>query len=171
MSTQQIPSVGDILGGGSPILKFETVGTTHKGTVVRAETSQQTDFDSGAPKFWDNGDPMWQIILTLATDQRDPEIVNDDGERRVFVKGNMLNGLKAALRSVGAKTIDPGDLIAIQYAGDGEPSKRGLNPPKQFTVQVKKGAGPVADLLGSDDPAGSGSATQVEPSAAVQDLL
>lgn len=164
MSTQHAPSVDDLLGGGSPILKFEAIGTTHKGTVVRAETSQQTDFDSGAPKFWDDGKPMWQIVLTLATDARDPEVVNDDGERRIFVKGNMLAQLKAALRAAGAKTIDPGDLVAVQYASDGTPSRRGLNPPKQYLVQVKKGAGAqAAALLDADEPA--------TPPADVADLL
>lgn len=162
MTTQAPPSVDDLLGGGSPILKFESIGTTHKGTVIRAETSQQTDFDTGEPKFWPNGDPMWQIILHLATDYRDTEVANDDGERRIFVKGNMLAQLKGALRAEGAKTIDPGDLIAIQYASDGTPSRRGLNPPKQYAVQIKKGAGRQAAALEQ----GEG-----EPPAAVTDLL
>lgn len=161
----QAPSVDDLLGGGSPILKFETIGTVHKGTVVRAEASQQTDFDTGAPKFWDDGKPMWQIVLTLATELRDPEVINDDGERRVFVKSNMLAQLKAALRAAGAKSVDPGDLIAIQYASDGTPSRKGLNPPKQFVVQIKKGAGRQAALLDTvaEEP--------TAPPADVADLL
>ena len=144
-----IPSTADLLAGGAPAAKFPTIGTTVKGTVLKAEVTQQTDFDSGEPKFWDDGKPMLQIVLTIQTDERDPDIVNDEGERRIFVKGQMLQALRSALRAVGARDITPGDTIAVQYTGDGE-AKRGMNPPKLYAVQVKKGS-PTADLLGSQD--------------------
>lgn len=143
MSTQT-PSTTDLLAGGAPSAKFATVGTTIKGTVISAEDAQQTDFDSGKPKFYeDSGKPMMQVVISVQTDDRDPEIPNDDGERRIFCKGQMLSALKAALRSAGMDSHTfrrGGALIAVQYTGDGEPSKRGLNPPKQFAVQVKHGA-------------------------------
>ena len=145
-----IPSTADLLAGGAPAAKFPTIGTTVKGTVLKAEVTQQTDFDSGEPKFWDDGKPMLQIVLTIQTDERDPDIVNDEGERRLFIKGQMLQAFRTALRAVGARDITPGDMIAVQYVGDGEAKRRGLRPPKQYAVQVKKGS-PTADLLGGQD--------------------
>lgn len=147
------PTINDLLGGGAPSAKFTSHGDIHKGVITKAETAQQTDFDTGKPKFYDDGNPMWQIVLTIQTDQRDPEIPNDDGERRIFVKGQMLAALRAALRTVGAQTIEAGDTIAVQYTGDGEAKRAGMSGPKQYAVQVKKGAGPVADVLGAGQPA------------------
>lgn len=162
MTTNQFPDPNSLLTGGAPYCKFETVGTVRKGTVVNMETAQQTDYDTGAPLVWEDGKPKLQVIVTLATDERDPDIPGDDGERRLFIKGGMLSAFRAALRAVGAKGLNPGDLIAVQYTGDGTPSRRGLNPPKQYACQVKPGAGPLAAAL-EDDPTDAG--------VAVQDLL
>ena len=140
-----------LFSSGVPSAKFPSIGTTVKGTVTAAEVTQQRDFDSGQPKFWDDGSPMQQIEITISTDERDPDIEDDDGTRKLYVKGQMLKALRSTLQAVGSKSIDPGDLIAVQYASDGEAKKRGFNPPKQYSVQVKKGAGPVADLLGAGD--------------------
>lgn len=147
MST--IPSTADLLAGGAPSAKFPTPGTTVKGKVISAEVTQQTDFATGEVKTWDDGSPRLQIVLTVQTDERDPEITDDQGERRIFVKGQMLTALKQALRAVGARDITPGDTIAVQYTGDGE-AKRGMNAPKLYAVQVRKGS-PTGDLLGGQD--------------------
>lgn len=144
-----IPSTADLLAGGAPAAKFPTVGTTVKGKVINAEVTQQTDYATGEVKTWDDGSPRLQIVITVQTDERDPDIPNDEGERRIFVKGQMLQALRSALRAVGARDITPGDTIAVQYTGDGE-AKRGMNPPKLYAVQVKKGS-PVADLLSGQD--------------------
>lgn len=142
-----------LLQNGIPAAKFPTIGTVVKGTVLKADVEQQRDFDSGEPKTYDDGNPMMQIVITLATDERDPDIDGDDGTRRLFVKGQMLAALRAALRSAQAK-LEPGGQIAVQYASDGEAKKRGFNPPKQYAVQYKAGTNPaVADLLGSEGAA------------------
>ena len=139
-----------LFSSGIPSAKFPTIGTTVKGNVTAAEVTQQRDFDSGQPKYWDDGSPMNQIEITISTDERDPDIEDDDGTRKLYVKGQMLKALRSALQATGSKSIDPGDMIAVQYASDGEAKKRGFNPPKQYSVQVKKGAGPVADMLNAE---------------------
>jgi hypothetical protein len=42
---------------------------------------------TGEPKFWPSGDPMYQVIVTVQTQERDPSIQDDDGKRRLFIKG------------------------------------------------------------------------------------
>lgn len=126
----------DLLQGGAPSAKFPTIGTTIKGTVVSAKKSQQTDID-GKLKFWDDGNPMWQIVITLQTDQRDPSIQNDDGERRLFVKGQMQTALKAALKDAGATGLEVGATLAVQYESDGE-AKPGKSAPKVYRGQYVK---------------------------------
>jgi len=69
----------DLLEGGGKSAKFETVGDTTKGQVVSAESRQQTDYTSGEPLTWDDGNPRMQLVITLATDERDPDDPTDDG--------------------------------------------------------------------------------------------
>jgi hypothetical protein len=130
-------SVNDFLtGGGAPSFKFEKIGDTVRGEIVAAETRQQTDFKTGEPLVWRDGNPRMQLVITLATDLRDPENEADTGERRIFAKGQMLNELRTQLRSQGVR-LEVGGKLAVKYSGDGVPTERGLNAPKQFTVQYK----------------------------------
>lgn len=141
-------TVEDFLSsGGAPAAKFPTPGTTIKGTVESAVVSQQTDID-GSLKTWDDGNPRMQIVVTLATDERDDTIENDDGSRRVFVKGQMLTAFKDALRTAGAKAPEVGGTLAIQYKEDGEQKRAGFNAPKIYVAQYK---GPEAATVSVDE--------------------
>lgn len=138
---------GLLNGGGAPSAKFASVGDTVKGSVVSAESRQQTDLD-GKAKTWDDGSPQMQIIITLDTDERDPSIIDDDGKRRVFVKGKMLTALKEALKDAGAK-LEVGAKLAFQYTGDGTAAKAGYSPPKLYKVAYK--APEPAAVVGVDE--------------------
>jgi hypothetical protein len=136
--------------GGAPAAKFPNIGSVVKGTVEEASVAQQTDFATGAPLTWDDGSPRMQLVITLATEERDPSIDNDTGKRRVFVKGQMLTAVKEAIRQAGAKSIEVGDTLAIQYKSDGEPPKAGFHAPKIYAAQYKVGAASsvsVEDLI------------------------
>ena len=138
------PSAFDLLAPtGVPSFKFATIGDTVKGLVVAAEKRQQTDLD-GNPKTWDNGDPQWQLVITLATDLRDSDIDDDNGHRRIFAKGDLLKAIKSALGD-NKVTLEVGTELAVKYIGDGEPTKKGYHPPKLFKATAKA-AKPVADL-------------------------
>jgi len=128
---------GFLSGGGAPAAKFAEHGATVKGTVVSAELKQQTDPADGSVKTWQDGSPRMQVVVTLSTDERDPAIDDDDGTRRVFMKGNMLKALKDALRQAGSKTIEPGGQIAIRYTGDGEKTNPAYSAPKLYAAQYK----------------------------------
>jgi hypothetical protein len=145
MTTQ---TVEDFLsGGGAPTAKFPTPGTLVKGTVQSAVVSQQTDID-GTLKTWDDGNPRMQIVVTLATDDRDASIDNDDGTRRLFIKGQMLSALKDALRIAGVKTLEEGGTLGVQYKEDGEQKRAGFNAPKVYVAQYRA---PVASSVSVDE--------------------
>ena len=104
MTTDQIDANALLMGGGVASAKFEDIGATVTGRVVAKPTAnQQTDFKTGAPKTYDNGDPMMQVVVELATADRDPDNPEDDGHRKVYIKGKSLTAaVRAAVLRAGA---------------------------------------------------------------------
>lgn len=152
-------SVADFLSGGGSgrSAKFESIGDTIKGTVIDAEVAAQTDFATGVPLTWDNGDPKMQLVITVQTDARDDS--DDDGKRKVYLKGAKSNpqsgagALAEAMRKAGAKEPLPGGEIAIRYTGDGTPPKVGFHAPKLYAVIYTPPPSAVASALAEpDDP-------------------
>jgi hypothetical protein len=152
---QQLDPNDWLMSGGAKSAKFPEVGTVVKGTIVSPPTlSQQTDFTTGALKTWDDNKPMMQLVVTIATDERDPDEPDDDGLRSLYVKGAMQAAVKDAIRKAGAKGLEVGGTIAVKYTGDGVAKQRGMNPPKQFACQYQAPAAKAAeDFLASDVPA------------------
>ncbi|WP_172384771.1 hypothetical protein [Streptomyces sp. MNP-20] len=123
-------------GGGAPTAKFPTPGTTVGGRITAPpKVEQQRDIKTGEAKVWSNGDPMMQLVVTVDTGQRDPSTEDDDGKRRIFVKGQMKNAVADAVRSSGAKGLEVGGHLAVTYTHDGEVTQRGFSAPKQYTAQ------------------------------------
>jgi hypothetical protein len=123
-------------GGGAPTAKFPTPGTTVGGRITEPpKVEQQRDIQSGEQKFWSNGDPMMQLVVTVQTDQRDPAIEDDDGRRRIFVKGQMKNAVADAVRAAGARGLEVGGTLHVRYTHDGEQTKRGFSAPKQYAAK------------------------------------
>ena len=137
-----------LYASGAPTAKFKSIGDFVKGVVcAKPETKQSTDID-GKPKFYDDGQPMWDVIITLQTDERDDAISDDDGRRRVYVSGKMLGAVKAALREAGARGSIEGGTLVIRYVGDGEATRKGYNAPKLYEAKFKVGKpGPAVDPL------------------------
>lgn len=127
-----------LMQSGAKSFKFATVGTVAKGSIVSLELQQQRDLD-GVPKWWDDAkaQPMMQVRIVLQTDERDPEITDDDGQRAVYAKGNMQQAIRDAVKAAGASEISEGGVLAVQYTGDGTASKKGQNPPKQYRAEYK----------------------------------
>lgn len=124
-----------LMGGGIPAAKFDRVGAAVGGPITTApRVEQQKDLDTGEPKFWNDGQPMQQLIVTVQTDARDPEIVDDDGQRTFYIKANSLKAVREAVRRSGAKGLEVGGTLTLTYAADGEQKKRGFNPPKIYTA-------------------------------------
>jgi len=138
-----------LMGSMAKAAQFPTLGTTVTGRISeRPEVKQQTDLDDGSLRFFDNGDPMMQLLVTAKTDQRDPQDPEDDGERIFYVKANMLAAVKAAVKAAGANGLDVGGVLSVTYVGDGEAKRRGHNAPKKYTATYRPPTGnPAADAL------------------------
>jgi hypothetical protein len=118
-----------IMGSGARSAKFAAHGDRVWGTIMSSKTRQQTDIQ-GQLKFWDNGEPMMQVVVTLLTElQEDDE---DDGLRSVYVKGQMLNALRSAIVKAGERGIGDGGKLLVQYTGDAEPRQKGFSGAKQY---------------------------------------
>jgi hypothetical protein len=96
------PNPNELLMGGGKSAPGLKVGTKHtqpgefKGgrIVTDAETfpvmkrdrqGNQTNEQDTFP----SGDPIWGVVVTVQTDERDPSIENDNGQRRVYIDGAM----------------------------------------------------------------------------------
>jgi hypothetical protein len=141
MSDQSVNDL--IMGGGAPSVKWPTPGTKVVGEIVNLTTAQQTDKETGDLKFWKDGRPKMQVVATLQTDERDPEILDDDGQRRLFVSSwRMRNAIADAIRAAGARGLEVGGKLAVQFtdtedAGTSIPAKRYVaqyKPPAPQTV-------------------------------------
>jgi len=140
------PSDDDVLlgGGGPPTFRFETLNDGVLGTILHYKVEQATDID-GNLQTWDDGRPRMQAVVTLQTELRDRAIDDDDGQRRVFVKGRMLQGLQRALRDAGLTRAKDciGGMLRIVWTGEGKAPRRGYSRPKLYDVQFQPAAEPV----------------------------
>lgn len=151
-----------LMGGGGKAAKFpdRMYGTTVGGIILgEPEKRQQTDFDTGKPLTWDDGNPRWQVVITLQTDERDPSDVDDRGERKVYARGQMLMAIRDACKAANApKGIATGGRLTITYLRD-EPNSKGRGndrkvysasymPPGNVAMMNGSPAAPVANAFG-----------------------
>jgi hypothetical protein len=132
-------SPNDILfGTGTPGVKFQSPGDTVTGPIVELAASQQTDYKTKEPLNWPDGKPRMQVEVKVKTSLRDSSIEDDDGVRRLFVKGKILtNAVKDAVRATGAKGLEIGGVLTVTYIGDA-PAEKGLNAPKLYEAEYVK---------------------------------
>lgn len=124
-----------LMSGGVKSVSFLEIGRTVTGTIAREpEVRQQTDFDSGKPKFYENGDPMMQLTVVLQTNERDAADPKDDGLRTVYVKSQMKGAVRDAVRQAGAPGLKVGGTLTVTYVANGVPKRAGGKPPKQYTA-------------------------------------
>ncbi|MDY4677604.1 MAG: hypothetical protein SO360_01890 [Bifidobacterium tsurumiense] len=144
-------SLAEAMGGGIPSFfdKNSQIGATVEGEIVNVEARQRTDYATHAPMFWDDGRPQVQIIVTLQTNERDPQSQFDDGRRTVYVKGHGIQALRTACRMAGIGDYPRvGDHLKATFART-EPSKtRGFNDSKvyEYTITPKQQADVAAAM-------------------------
>lgn len=144
--------------------RFPSIGARVAGRVVRdAVEMQQRSFDQdGGPGellWWEDGNPRMQLVVTVDTGVTDPTDPDDDGERAIYIKGQMLSETKKAIRRARSKWIREGDSFAVTLVGE-EPlpkGKRGF-PKKLYEVEYEKGSGhddlPAMEAKPEPKPAG-----------------
>src|ERR1700684_2670443 len=121
---------------GAPSLKFLTLGQQHSGVICEEPyVQQQTDPKDGAPKTWPNGDPMLQLVVPMKTGERDASIEDDDGERRLFIANKgMREAVQKAVAASGAKGLDVGGTLTVQWTAEGEKTNPAFNAPKIYVA-------------------------------------
>lgn len=121
-------------GGSIPAVKFESPGDKVTGKVLSKELRQQTDFDSGKLLNWPDGRPKMQAILTLQVGQPTED---DDGIRNLYVRGYMQRALVDAVRAKKLRDVTEDMWVTVEYTGDDEPTKKGLNGAKLYKAEVR----------------------------------
>lgn len=145
-----------LMSAGVPSASFNgTPPIEHKGRIISFEKQQQRDLD-GNKKFWEDGEPMWQLVFTIDTGEIDPSIEGDDGLRKIYAKAQMLGAIREAIKKSGHRGEIVGGMLAVKYTGDGEATKRGFNPPKLYAAFFKAPtqADLVADVAERQEPDG-----------------
>lgn len=148
-----------LMGRGAKSVKWKDnpIGYTVIGTITETpKVEQMTKFESTELDFWPSGDPKMQIIVTLATDLRDPSNADDDGLRRLHISPRMMVPVREAIQRVGAKGLEIGGRLAVRRIGGtgatGDP----------FTFAAEYGA-PAVDPGGLLNGGGQAPAAQAAP--------
>lgn len=128
-------SPDDAMMSGTPAAKFEHPGDTVKGAILSCVMSQQRDYMTGKPAFWDDGNPKTQILIVLQTEDRSDEIDDDNGARQLYVKrpSAMLKTIVTALgKTKFSESI--GGTLAVKFTALGK-AEKGMSPPKQYAAK------------------------------------
>jgi hypothetical protein len=130
----QIPDANDLLlaGGRAPEpVKFTSVGTLVGGRVVsKPKAYHVREYDprnpgSGAPKYDDNGQPIFGVHIDLET---------AEGTRRLYVdKTRLMGAVKDAMRAAGVQTIELDGFLYVAWTG--EEASNGGQPAKTWAAQ------------------------------------
>lgn len=112
-----------LMGGGIPSAKFAIKGASIRGVVAAPPvTRPQTDMATKEPKRFVNGDVMQQVVIRLQTEERDPAIEGDDGQRATYIKGGSIKRLRETIRKAGAKGLEVGGYFTQTYVSDEMPT-------------------------------------------------
>lgn len=129
-------------GAKSAFTKDSPIGTSVTGTISSWEMVQVTDFMSGTPQFWDNGDPKMQLKIIISTNLVEDE--GDTGERSVWVKtwGVQRKAFQDAVEEAGgdfAKALAPGSTLSVTFTGMGQ-AKGNFPAPKLYAYKLTPAA-------------------------------
>lgn len=145
-----------LMGGGSKSAKFEQIGQEIGGRIVaEPELRQQTEYKTEKPKFWDNGDPVMQLVVKVQTDLR--EDGDDDGVRAFYIRGGFKRAttqkaVADACRAAGTQGLSMGGELFIKLESiDGT----GQDAPKSWSARYTP---PVvgAGFLNAEPPTTAG---------------
>lgn len=164
-ATKSVPSIS---------FKDSKIGDSFTGVITELETAQVRDFETNEPKFWDDGNPQLQVVLTLATDYIDSDVEGDDGTRKLYLVGQKLTAMKQAVKEFG-KQIAKGQIITITFTGEKPNANKRYNATKLYGITIAEGkTNPAVDKvlgdLGAKPVAAEGDKLTAEQVAKVQKL-
>jgi hypothetical protein len=101
-----------------PIFKFKDVDLEIDGDIDGVpELVPLTEYKSDTPKLDSNGNPVKQVLLVLATEQR--EDAGHDGRWRVYIdKPLMRAAVLRALKDAGVRTLAEGGRLWLKRVSD-----------------------------------------------------
>lgn len=100
---------------GVPSSKFEDKGESHTGELIDGDVVPQTD-PSGVVKYRKDGvTPIMQLVITWRTEERDPKIPNDKGDRKLYCSWRLEKEIKRAVRAAGADGLEEGGLLKVTF--------------------------------------------------------
>lgn len=151
-------SLRTALASSSRFVKWNAIGDSYSGPIVRAEVRQSKKYQSDALDTWDDGTPKLQCVIVISTDQREDE--NDTGERNVVVNlwGGQRNMLSQACRDAGVDEPMPGMLFTATWT-DGA---GGASDPRRFRYELKGQA--AAELKVAEAPPADAAAPATDDS-------
>jgi hypothetical protein len=125
------------------------VGASVTGRVIKSDVNQKTGYEDGTPQTWKDGSPVEELWVVLQTDLRDPDIEEDDGQRRVYIRwfGSDKRNLEHAIYPTGDKWLKDGATLTVTFTGFGEQKDKKLNPPKLYDFVYVAPPSPTEALM------------------------
>ena len=159
-----IPSA--ILGEDKPVVK---------GFIVAKAVNNARVFNSNEVKTWKDGSPIKQLVITLATEERDPRIPDDDGRRKIYAEQDRRPGAKFAaiqqsVKDAGAPKMELGGVLAVAFIGR-DPESPAAEKRKMYRAQYQAPAEAAADDLLGAAPAPVAAAQPPAAPAPVQPVV
>lgn len=116
----------------TPSAKFPTIGTKISGTVLSVVNDAPIPIFEGGRMVGNrvglDKKPMHQVDVTIETAEK---------KKLVFhTNGPLFDAIDAALDEAGLTDLISGYSISVEYTGDGESAAAGLNPPKEYAVEI-----------------------------------
>lgn len=138
-----------LASGAGKTAKFEQIGDSVEGTVVSAELKPSTE-PGGKPRLFPDGNPQFDFVFMIQTDQRDPDIQNDDGIRSVWMRsfGDDKKAILDAVTAAGDDDVNQGGWLKITLTGTVPAKTPGYAPRKIRSAEYRKPQGAVGQAAG-----------------------
>lgn len=119
----------------SAFTKHDEPGTTVAGLVLAQELTAQTDQKTRKAKTTANGRTLKQLEVVILTGwQTDPD---DDGRRKLFVKGNLRSAIKKAIVAAGDNDLRNGSRLTVTYTGLGAAANPDYSAPRLYRAKYE----------------------------------
>lgn len=142
-------------GKGSPAYfkRGDQYGKKLVGKIVKVSVQQERDFKTSDLKFYNDGNPIQQLVIELQTEYRDAADPDDKGLRRTFLKNRHKPALIKAVQAGGGEVLQVGAIFTQEYTGDTDNDDPKMNPSRDYTftyvspanVALLAGAAPNAE--------------------------
>jgi hypothetical protein len=146
-----------LMRGGVPSARFPTIGASVEGIIVREPyTVHRREYMTRKLMFWDDGSPQEQVVVLLASNERQPNVPHDNGVRALYLRyGNRMRAVQDAMYAAGVFTLEVGGWLKQTYTGDAAPTEdTGGKPAKLWVAQYV----PPQAMTGDAAPPGLSSA-------------